>query len=154
MKKLLQKIRLNYFLIPLLVVIAGSAASYFVQAGRTWYNTINLPSWTPSGFHMIFAWTTIFILCSVPVLIIWNRYSAQKNFVYIISLFILNAAFIVGWNILFFVNQQIGLAFFQAILLISNLVVLIILIWKFCPFCSNIVIPLLSVGNFSNHSYI
>lgn len=135
------KIRPNYFLIPLLVVITGSAASYFDQIGRTWYNTINLPSWTPSSFHMIFAWTTIFILCSVSVLIIWNRYSVQKNFVYIISLFILNAAFIVGWNILFFVNQQIGLAFFQAILLISNLVVLILLIWKFCPFAATLLFP-------------
>ena len=141
LKKLLQKIRLNYFLIPLLVVITGSAASYFAQAGRTWYNTINLPGWTPSSFHIIFAWSTIFILCSVSVLIIWNRYSAQKNFGYIISLFIFNAAIIVGWNILFFANQQIGLAFFQAILLISNLVVLIVLIWKFCPFAATLLFP-------------
>lgn len=138
---MLLKFRLNYILIPLLVVITGSAASSFAQTGRAWYNTINLPSWTPSGSLTIFAWTTIFILCSVSVLIIWNRYSEQKNFGYIISLFILNAVIIVGWNILFFANQQIGLAFFQAILLISNLVVLIILIWKFCPVAATLLFP-------------
>lgn len=138
---MLLKFRLNYILIPLLVVITGSAVSYFAKAGRTWYSTINLPGWAPSSFHMIFAWTTIFILCSVSVLIIWNRYSEQKNFGYIISLFILNAVINVGWNILFFANQQIGLALFQAILLISNLVVLIILIWKFCPFAATLLFP-------------
>jgi len=141
LKKLLQKIRLNYFLIPLLVVITGSAASYFAQAGRVWYKTINLPLWTPSNALMVIAWTVIFILGSAAVLIVWNRYSEQKNFRLIITLFILNALINVGWNILFFGHQQIGLAFFEAVLLVSNLVILIVLIWKFCPLAATCLLP-------------
>ena len=143
MKKLLQKIRLNYFLIPLLVVITGSAASYFAQTGRVWYKTINLPIWiwTPSNTLMLIAWTVIFILSSVAVLIVWNRYSAQKNFRLIMALFILNAVINVGWYILFFGHQQIGLAFFQAVLLVSNVVLLIVLIWKFCPLAATCLLP-------------
>jgi tryptophan-rich sensory protein len=74
-------------------------------------------------------------------LIIWNKYSSEKNFALIIALFVLNAFLIVGWNILFFSHQQFGLAFFQAVLLIANLVLLIFLIWRFSPLTAYLLIP-------------
>ena len=140
---MLLKIKLNYFLIPLLIIITGSAASYFAQTGRLWYKTINFPIciWTPSDTIMEIAWTVIFILSSVAVLIVWNRYSAQKNFKLIMTLFILNGLINIGWYILFFGHQQIGLAFFQAVLLVSNIVLLIVLIWKFCPLAATCLLP-------------
>jgi tryptophan-rich sensory protein len=47
----------------------------------------------------------------------------------------------VSWNILFFGHQQIGLAVLQAILLVSNVVFLIVLIWKFCPLAATFLLP-------------
>ena len=135
------KVKANYFFIPLFVIITASAASYFAEAGRAWYKTINLPDWTPSGSIMVLAWTIIFILTSLSLLIIWNRYPSEKNFRVIIVLFILNAFFIVGWNILFFSHQQLGLAFFQAVLLITNLILLIFLIWRLSPLAAYLLIP-------------
>ena len=135
------KVKPNYFFIPLFVIITASAASYFAEAGRAWYKTINLPDWTPSGSIMVLAWTIIFILSSSSLLIIWNRYASERNFRVIIILFVLNAFFIVGWNILFFSHQQLGLAFFQAILLMANLVLLIFLIWRFSPLSAYLLIP-------------
>jgi tryptophan-rich sensory protein len=123
------------------VIITASAASYFAETGRAWYQTLNLPDWTPSGSIMVLAWTIIFILSSLSLLIIWNRYSSEKNFRVIIVLFILNAFFIVGWNILFFSHQQLGLAFFQAVLLITNLILLIFLIWRLSPLAAYLLIP-------------
>jgi len=95
------------------VIITASAASYFAETGRAWYQTINLPDWTPSGSIMVLAWTIIFVLSSLSLLIIWNKHSSKKNFGVIIVLFVFNALFIVGWNILFFSHQQLGLAFFS-----------------------------------------
>jgi tryptophan-rich sensory protein len=102
---------------------------------------LNLPDWTPSGSIMVLAWTIIFILSSLSLLIIWNRYSSEKNFRVIIILFVLNAFLIVGWNILFFSHQQLGLAFFQAVLLITNLILLIFLIWRLSPLAAYLLIP-------------
>jgi tryptophan-rich sensory protein len=138
---LLLKLRLNYLLIPLLVIITGSAASYFAQTGKGWYNTLNLPNWTPANSTMAVVWAGIFLLGSISVLIIWNKYPQQRNFGVIMGLFILNALINVGWNILFFGHQQLGLAFFQAILLLSNLILLIVLIWKFCPPAASLLFP-------------
>ena len=139
--ELTRKIKLNYLFIPLFVVITASAASYFADVGRAWYQTINLPQWTPSNSIMVLVWVTIFILSSISILIVWNKYSSQKSFGMIISLFVLNALLNVGWNILFFTQQQIGLAFFQAIILIANVILLIVLIWRFCPLAACLLFP-------------
>ena len=137
----MSRVKPNYFFIPLFVIITASAASYFADTGRAWYKTINIPDWTPSGSVMVLVWSIIFVLSSLSLLIIWNKYSSEKNFVVIIALFVLNAIFIVGWNILFFSHQQLGLAFFQAILLMTNLILLIFLIWRFSPLAAYLLIP-------------
>ena len=135
------RVKPNYFFIPLFVIITASAASYFAETGRSWYKTINLPDWTPSGSVMVLAWTIIFVLSSLSLLILWNKHSSEKNFGVIIALFVLNALLIVGWNILFFSHQQIGLAFFQAMLLVANLILLIILIWRLSPLAAYLLVP-------------
>jgi tryptophan-rich sensory protein len=137
----LTRVKPNYFFIPLFVIITASAASYFAETGRSWYKTINLPDWTPSGSVMVLAWTIIFVLSSLSLLILWNKHSSEKNFGIIIALFVLNALLIVGWNILFFSHQQIGLAFFQAMLLVANLILLIFLIWRLSPLAAYLLVP-------------
>jgi tryptophan-rich sensory protein len=138
---LVSKLKINYLLIPLFVVITASAASYFEDVGLAWYKTINLPEWTPSNSLTVLVWTIIFVLTSLSILIIWNKYSSEKNFSLIITLFSFNAILIVGWNILFFNQQQIGLAFFQGILLVVDLGILIVLIWRFCPLAACLLFP-------------
>jgi len=138
---LISRLKINYLLIPLFVLITASAASYFADVGMAWYKTINLPQWTPSNSLMVLAWTIIFVLSSLSILIIWNKYSSAKNFGLIIALFVLNAILNVGWNILFFNQQQIGLAFFQAVLLVANLTLLIFLIWRFSPLAAYLLLP-------------
>ena len=135
------RIKPNYFFIPLFVIITASAASYFADTGRVWYKTINLPDWTPSNSLMVIMWTIIYILTSLSILIIWNKYSSEKKFGVVISLFVLNALFIVGWNILFFSNQMMSLAFIQAVLLIVNLFFLVLLIWRFSPLAAYLLLP-------------
>ncbi|MDH3268895.1 MAG: tryptophan-rich sensory protein [Ignavibacteria bacterium] len=135
------RIRPNFFFIPLFVIITASAASYFADMGRSWYKTINLPVWTPSNSLMVLAWTIIFILTSLSILIIWNKYSSEKKFGVIISLFILNAVLVVGWNVLFFSHQLLSLAFVQAVLLIANIFLLVLLIYRFSPLAAYLLLP-------------
>jgi len=137
----LTRIRPNFFFIPLFVIITASAASYFADMGRSWYKTINLPVWTPSNSLMVLAWTIIFILTSLSILIIWNKYSSEKKFGVIISLFILNAVLVVGWNVLFFSHQLLSLAFVQAVLLIANIFLLVLLIYRFSPLAAYLLLP-------------
>jgi translocator protein len=134
-------IKPNYFFIPLFVIITASAASYFAQTGRGWYKTLSVPAWTPDGSLMVLIWTIIFILITISLLIIWNKHSAEKNFGIVISLFVLNGLLVVGWNVVFFSYQQPGIAFFEAILLIASLCLLIFLIWRFSRLVAYLLIP-------------
>jgi len=135
------KFRLNYLLIPLFVVITASAASHFADAGLAWYKTINLPGWIFSNLFMLNIWIIIFVFTSLSILIIWNRYSKERNFSLIIGLFVLNAIINVGWSILFYTQQQLGLALFESILLMFNIFLLIGLIWRFCPIAACMLFP-------------
>ncbi|MBE0571237.1 MAG: tryptophan-rich sensory protein [Ignavibacteriaceae bacterium] len=137
----MSRVKPNYFFIPLFVIITASAASYFAETGRAWYQTINLPDWTPSASLMVLAWTIIFVLSSISLLIIWNKHSEEKKFKIVIGLFVINAILIVGWNILFFSHQQLGLAFFLAVLLIANLSLLIFFIWRLSPLAACLLVP-------------
>jgi len=135
------KFRINYLLIPLFVVITASAASHFADTGMAWYKTINLPDWTPSNSLIVTVWTIIFVLTSFSIMIIWNKFSTEKNFNLIVSLFVVNAVLNVGWNILFFAQKEIGLAFLGAILLIFNIILIIYFIWKFSPLTASLLFP-------------
>lgn len=134
-------IKPNYFFIPLFVIITASAASYFAQTGRGWYKTISVPDWTPDGSVMVLIWTIIFILITISLLLIWNKHSGEKNFGIVISLFVLNGLLVVGWNVVFFSYQQPGIAFFEAILLIASLLLLMLLIWRFSRLAVYLLIP-------------
>ena len=135
------KFRINYLLIPLFVIITASAVSHFADTGLAWYKTINLPGWTFSNLFMLNIWIVIFALTSFSILIIWNRYSKARNFSLIIALFFLNAVINVGWSILFYTQQQLGLALFESVLLVFNISLLIGLIWRFCPFAACMLLP-------------
>ena len=139
--KLPLKFRINYLLIPLFVIITASAASHFADAGSAWYKTINLPGWTFSNLFMLNIWIVIFAFTSFSILIIWNRYSKARNFNLIIALFVLNAIINVGWSILFYIQQQLGLALFESVMLVFNISLLIALIWRFCPLAACMLLP-------------
>lgn len=54
--------KLNYFLIPVFVLIVALTGSYFTNTGMNqWYKTIKLPSLPPPGSIIGAVWTTLFI---------------------------------------------------------------------------------------------
>jgi len=139
--KLPLRFRINYLLIPLFVIITASAASHFADAGSAWYKTINLPGWTFTNMFMLNFWIIIFVFTSFSILIIWNKYSEERNFSLIMGLFVFNAVINVGWSILFYTQQQLGLALFESVLLVFNSSLLIGLIWRFCPLAACMLFP-------------
>jgi benzodiazapine receptor len=68
-------------------------------------------------------------------------YASEKNFKMVISLFVMNAVLIVGWNVLFFSHQMMGFAFIQAMLLIFDLLFLILFIWRFSRIAAYLLLP-------------
>ena len=123
------KININYFIIPALTILTGFIGSYFTMRGMSWYSTINLPSFTPSGIFISFIWRFIFILTAIAVLMVWNTFEHDFRFWVIMGLFVANAFLNAYWSYLFFYKHMIGAAIIDAALLSITVYALIALIW-------------------------
>lgn len=128
--KNMKKIKLNYILIPLVVVLVSVVGSYFTSSGMDWYNTLKLPSFTPPGSFIGMVWTIIFILSAIATLLIWNKTVHDKKFKIIIIVLILNAVLNVLWSWLFFYQGLIFVAIIEMIILEISTLLIIILNWR------------------------
>jgi benzodiazapine receptor len=163
------KMRLNYIIIPLITLGVSWFGSRLTSSGMDWYQTINLPAWTPSGSVIGLAWTIIFILGTISALIVWNKKDkdgiasspaaprddigeerlaasrqAPRNDIRkkrIIVLFLVNAGLNLAWSWLFFEQHLLGPAVWEAGLLGLSVIVLIILIWPFSKLAAWLLVP-------------
>lgn len=132
----------NYFLIPLIVIGVSLLGSFFTGQGvSTWYQTLNLPGWTPPGSVIGAVWTVIFILVAVSLLIFWNKVKRNRIFKVITGVFLLNAFLNVLWSYLFFSKHFIFSAFVDTILLEISVLALIILLWPLSRLASALLWP-------------
>lgn len=141
--------RPNYLLIPLIVALIATIGSWFTDQGMEWYQTINLPSWTPPGSTIGMVWTGIFILSAIAILTVWNRTKRDKRFWVIISLLGLNGVLNLAWSFLFFYSGLIGVAFWEAVLLDISVIGLIVLIWPKYKWAALLFLPYALWGGFA-----
>jgi benzodiazapine receptor len=132
----------NYIIIPLITVLVSVTGSYFTSSSlENWYQTINLPSWTPPGSVIGLVWTTIFILSTISALLVWNKLPHDRRFNQIIGLFLVNAVLNVGWSYLFFGQHLIGAAVIESGLLGLSVIGLIFLIWPLLRKAAILLVP-------------
>ncbi len=125
------------------LITSGSVAS--------WYKTIKLPSWTPSGGVIGAVWTFLFILAATSALLVWNKIPHGSRVNLIIALFIVNAFLNVGWSYLFFGKHLIGTAVFEAALLALSVLALIVAIWPVHVSAAALLIPYFLWASFATY---
>lgn len=129
------KPKLNYIVIPLIVSAVAGLGGWFTTLGRSadnWYQMLALPAWAPSGSIISVAWTIIFILTAISLLIIWNKLrEASQRFKQIIQLFAANAVFNIAWSYLFFIRHDITAALIDALLIFLTVLAIIILLYSY-----------------------
>jgi len=106
-----------------------------------WYDQLELPSFTPPGEIIGFAWTLIFILSAISIIIVWNQSPRNSNFRWIVVFLLINGFFNVFWSFLFFNQGLIGLAVIDAVLLAISVMVLIYLIFPVSETASLLFLP-------------
>ena len=131
----------NYIIIPLIAFLTAGIGSWVTSGGMDWYKTINLPSFTPPGQIIGIAWTIIFILSAISVLIVWNRFPRDNHSKWIIELFIVNAFLNVSWSCFFFGLHLLGWSIFGAAFLFLSVLLLIFLIRPIFRFAAVLLYP-------------
>lgn len=146
------KIKLNYFVIPLITITVAILGSLFTTSGMTWYDVeIIKPQLTPPKIAFPIAWNTIFILTTISALIFWNKVKDNKTKTTITILFLANALLNIFWSFLFFNQRLILSAFIEMIVLELILVALIILLYKISKLASWFLAPYLLWVGFASY---
>lgn len=133
----------NYLIIPLITLATASLGSWATNQGMAWYQTINLPSWTPPGSIIGTVWTILFILATISALLVWNRKLALKKRRTIGIAFLANACLNVTWSFIFFKLHLIGLAVVEAGLLGLSVLLIIILVKNQSRLAALLLVPYL-----------
>ena len=119
-------IKPNYIVFSAITLGISLLGRFYSSSGMKWYYTLNLPSYTPPGWVIGTVWTVIYVLTTVAVIMVWNNFSKDRQFYFILGLFALNAFFNVLWTYLFFYQQSISLAFIDALAVFITLLALIV----------------------------
>jgi len=133
--------KLNYLIIPLIVLAVAWLGGQLTGSGMDWYRTIKLPSFTPPGSIIGLVWTIIFILSAISAIIFWNKTTTDNRFYWIIAIFIANAILNIAWSYLFFNQHLLGLATIEAAILDLSVIALILLLWPISKISAGLLVP-------------
>jgi tryptophan-rich sensory protein len=107
----------NYVLIPVITVLVATIGSIFTNSGMDRYHVLHLPSLAPNGAIIGSIWTVIFILTAISALWVFNHTKQDKRFVWIFTLFIINAILNTLRSRLFFVHHWLLFSIIEMIVL-------------------------------------
>jgi tryptophan-rich sensory protein len=111
-------IRVIIFLILNFAALALGAIFTEPGVSSEWYSDLNKAPWTPPGWVFGVAWTTIMLLFSTYMAILWGKEVTHKS---LAGIFITQWVLNIGWNPVFFTFNLTILA----LIIISALTVII-----------------------------
>ncbi|MEK9179794.1 MAG: TspO/MBR family protein [Patescibacteria group bacterium] len=137
--------------IPLIAFSLAALASAFASHGLpgvdvdvSWYDTLNLPSFTPPNWVFGVVWPAIVILATTSLILVWNNpelRTERGTFGFLIALFALNGLLYVSWTPIFFVLHLLDLAVWVAGFLAADVWSLTFLTWRFSRIAAALLLP-------------
>lgn len=112
----------KYFSLALIILITFSASfigSYATMAYKEpWYSELILPTFNPPSAVFAPVWTTLYIMMSVAIWLVWKRsFNNRVMTIYFVHLFF-NAI----WSVLFFGYHNILLALIDLIIILGFII--------------------------------
>lgn len=141
-----------YFFIILAVLVVALGGSAITTQGLDWYySSLTLPAWTPPGWVISTAWTTIFILAGIAAALFWRQSAPGSRRNWTVFVFLLNGALNVLWSYLFFDLHQLGLAVVEMHFLNLTTIALVALLWPVSRVASVLLIPYIAWVSFATY---
>jgi len=134
------KFKIYYLIAPLIIFSISAVGGLITSKNMDWYDSINVPSFTPPGSFIGLVWTVIFFLFSISMVIILSSTSGKKLYL-ILGLAVLNMILNVLWSYLFFGIHKIGWAVVEAAILEVSVLSLIFSMWGVSKLASILLFP-------------
>jgi translocator protein len=120
---------ISSIIIVICVFTVAVAGSLFTSAGMAWYKCSHLPALAPPGSVIGAAWTVIYALSAISLIVWFSQPSRDPAFWLVVWVFILNGVLNVAWCWLFFYSRWVLGSLLEMLLLEATVILLIGLIW-------------------------
>lgn len=125
--------------IPLLIGFIGS--QFTMESVKTWYLTINRPSFNPPNWVFAPVWTTLYVLMGIASFRVWQRRKTAEWFHWAVIIYFVQLIFNLMWSFIFFELHQIGFALVEIILLLLLIVINAFIFYRFDKLAAWLFLP-------------
>ncbi|CAH0259244.1 MULTISPECIES: TspO/MBR family protein [unclassified Pedobacter] len=112
-----------------------------LQSVKTWYRTINKPSFNPPDWLFGPVWTTLYVLIGIAAYLVWVRRDKIVHFPRTVAIYLIQLILNLAWSFIFFHLHEIGFALAEIILLLIIIVINGLVFYKINKWAGLIFIP-------------
>ncbi|WP_431294630.1 TspO/MBR family protein [Pedobacter sp. P26] len=111
------------------------------QSVKTWYPTLNKPSFNPPNWLFAPVWTTLYILIGIAAYLVWIKRDKIVHFPRTVAIYLIQLILNLGWSFIFFYLHEIGFALAEIILLLIIIIINAAIFYKINKWAGLIFIP-------------
>lgn len=141
------------FVICLLIPLAvGALGGFFTfESVKTWYTTLNKPSFNPPNTIFGPVWTTLYILMGISCYLVWKKRKEAIGYQWASFIYVLQLILNLIWSFLFFYQQQIGFALVEIGILLLTIIINAFLFYRINKLAGLLFIPYILWVSFASY---
>lgn len=112
-----------------------------LQSVKTWYPTLNKPTFNPPDWLFRPVWTTLYVLIGIAAYLVWIRRDKIVHFPRTVAIYLIQLILNLGWSFIFFYLREVGFALAEIILLLIIIVINASMFYKINKWAGLIFIP-------------
>jgi benzodiazapine receptor len=135
--------------IPLAIGVLGSLLT--MESVKTWYTTLNKPSFNPPNQIFGPVWSTLYVLMGISSYLVWKERKTFTGYNLAVGLYFSQLILNLMWSFLFFYQHQIGFALAEIIVLLIAIITTAIVFYKVNKVAGLLFIPYILWVSFASY---
>ncbi|MFW0716698.1 TspO/MBR family protein [Pedobacter sp. N23S346] len=111
------------------------------QSVRTWYPTLNKPSFNPPNWLFAPVWTSLYLLIGIAAYLVWVKRDQIVHFPRTVAIYFIQLILNLAWSFIFFYLHEIGFALAEILMLLAVIILNAVMFYKIDKWAGLIFIP-------------
>ncbi|RZK77674.1 TspO/MBR family protein [Pedobacter agri] len=111
------------------------------ESVKTWYPTLNKPSFNPPNWLFAPVWTSLYVLIGIAAYLVWVKRDKIVHFPRVFAIYFMQLILNLCWSFIFFYLHEIGFALFEIIILLIMIIANAITFYKIDKWAGYLFIP-------------
>lgn len=136
-------------IIPLAIGAIGGLLT--MESVKTWYTTLNKPSFNPPNQIFGPVWSTLYVLMGISSYLVWKERKSFTGYKWAVGLYFLQLILNLMWSFLFFYQHQIGFALIEIIILLITIIATAVIFYRVNKAAGLLFIPYILWVSFASY---